>query len=163
MASRMMRLSPAEYDKMLERKGVAKTGNGTKAASAGERQTSVSAKKESKQDFGKIVSPTKYKSRAIGGYQSTKEARYAANLRIREKAGEVKDITEQVKYLLIPAQEGERPCYYWLDFRFQEKTDLGWFWRYVDVKGYKKGQAYALFVVKRKLLLQVHKIRIIEV
>ena len=54
----------------------------------------------------------------------------------------------------------ERECVYRADFAYTDKQGQ----KIVeDVKGYKGGGAYAVFVIKRKLMLYVHHIRVIEV
>lgn len=143
--SRMMRLSPEQYDAMLKRP-----------------KQVIPVLKEPK--------PTKYKSRAVGGYASTKEARRAASLKQMELAGLIRDLKEQVKYILIDTQVDEfgklleRACVYYADFVYDEKQkNGGWEMRVEDVKGLKKGAAYANFVIKRKLMLYRHGIRIREV
>lgn len=96
-----------------------------------------------------------------------------------EQAGHITDLKRQAKYVLIPAQyeptsevytkgkengklkKGrliERECAYYADFVYTEngKTVVE------DVKGYRDGQAYNLFTIKRKLMLYVHNIKIKE-
>lgn len=99
----------------------------------------------------------KYRARRTGGYASRKEARRAAELRLMERAGLVSDIREQVPFTLIPAQEGERPCRYVADFVYTD-TATG---RTVveDTKGVRTKE----YVIKRKLMLWVHGVRIREV
>lgn len=87
----------------------------------------------------------------------------------------VTDLQMQVKYLLIPAQREpstfnsrgrevlgkviERKCEYIADFVYKKdgKTVVE------DVKGYKRGGAYSVFTIKRKLMLEKYGIRVIEV
>jgi hypothetical protein len=101
-------------------------------------------------------------------------------LRILERAGRISDLKRQVKYELIPAQREastevykggpqkglpkpgaiiERAVNYVADFCYYQDG------KYIveDVKGCKKGAAYDLFVIKRKLMLKVHGIRVTEV
>ena len=99
-------------------------------------------------------------------YDSIKEFSRHQELKLLEKAGEISDIRRQVKYVLIPKQVDEngklleRECSYKADFTYKTKTG-----EYVveDVKGYTGSSAYAVFVVKRKLMLQVYGIRVKEV
>ena len=74
----------------------------------------------------------------------------------------VVSIERQVRFCLIPAQRGadgkiiERKCDYLADFRVTRasgKVDV------IDVKGYKTPE----YIIKRKLMLHVHGIRVIEV
>ena len=99
-------------------------------------------------------------------HHSRAEAKRWTQLKLLERAGEIKDLQRQVKYVLIPSQkEGkktiERECSYIADFVY---TDLRTGQTVVeDVKGYKKGSAYSLFTIKRKLMLWVHNIKVKEV
>lgn len=109
-------------------------------------------------------------------FDSKKEARRYNELRLLERAGAIRDLQTQVKYILIPAQREpgtvgtrggikpgrviEREVAYIADFVYQDtdgKTVVE------DVKGYKDSTAYAVFVIKRKLMLERHGIRIKEV
>lgn len=92
-------------------------------------------------------------------HDSIKEANRWCELKLLERAGEIKDLKRQVKFELIPKQEGERAVYYIADFVYEDsngKTHVE------DVKGYKKGGAYNVFVIKRKLMLYIHRIKIKE-
>jgi hypothetical protein len=99
-------------------------------------------------------------------FDSRKEARRYAELKLLERAGEVRNIQRQVPFVLIPAQLDERgrvienPARYIADFVYNDRAG-----RLIveDVKGYKQGTAYAVFVLKRKLMLKVHGIRVTEV
>lgn len=109
-------------------------------------------------------------------FDSKKEYRRYCELKLLEKAGEISNLERQVEYELIPAQfemvyderkggykKGkclERKCCYIADFRYSEngKTVVE------DVKGYKNsGAAWSLYSIKRKLMLQLYGIRIVEV
>ena len=92
-------------------------------------------------------------------FDSRKEYRRCCELRLLERAGEVKDLKRQVKFELIPKQESERACYYKADFVYYEKDRDGT-WKYVveDCKGAKTD----VYKMKRKLMLHVHKIKIRE-
>lgn len=98
-----------------------------------------------------------------------------------ERAGKITELRRQVKYVLIPAQRApstevfkagphrglpkpgtviEKACTYVADFLyFDENGEMV----VEDAKGHKKGAAYDLFVIKRKLMLYVHGIKIVEV
>lgn len=122
---------------------------------------------------------SKYHSRKVtrGGrtFDSAKEARRFSELSLLQRAGEIFDLRTQVKYILIPAQREpdatgkrggtikgkllERECAYIADFVYKQNgVEI-----VEDVKGYKDSTAYALFVIKRKLMLWVHGIKIKEV
>lgn len=98
-------------------------------------------------------------------FDSKKEARRWFVLRGQERAGEIQALRRQVEFVLIPAQKmrgrkgGERPISYIADFVYERdgKTVVE------DVKGYKRGGAYAVFVMKRKLMLYIHGIVVREV
>ena len=85
-------------------------------------------------------------------------------LRIMERSGLISGLKRQVKYEVIPWQYDkgkvvERGCYYIADFEYVDRNGT----KVVeDTKGYKKGNAYELFKIKRKLMLKVHGIRIKE-
>lgn len=108
-------------------------------------------------------------------FDSKREARRWFELRALEQAGEISNLQRQVKYVLIPAQRElyigktgqkkagkvlERECSYRADFSYIDKQGQ----KIVeDVKGYKGGGAYAVFAIKRKLMLWRYGIRIKEV
>ena len=108
-------------------------------------------------------------------FDSIKEYRRWCELSLLERAGEITGLERQVKYVIIPAQYApdtvtargkikrgkllERECAYVADFRYQMDGETV----VEDVKGYKDGQAYALFTIKRKLMLSVHGIMVKEV
>jgi hypothetical protein len=83
-----------------------------------------------------------------------------------EKAGEIKDLKRQVEYELIPAHvksngKKEQKCTYVADFTYINNKTGGFVVE--DVKGLKKGAAYQVFVIKRKLMLDRYGIEIKEV
>lgn len=113
-------------------------------------------------------------------HDSRKEARRCNELSIMEKAGAISNLRQQVKYVLIPTQREftggwyskgekkgqpkpgkiiERECCYIADFAYTENGAEV----VEDVKGYTAGQAYAVFKIKKKLMLHVHGIRIREI
>lgn len=89
-------------------------------------------------------------------YASEKEYKRWKELQLMERAGMISDLQKQVRFELIPKQTGERKCEYVADFV------------YTNDKGNKvvedaKGVRTKDYVIKRKLMLQVHGIRIVEV
>ena len=100
-------------------------------------------------------------------FDSEKEYARYLELKLLEKAGEISGLERQVKYDLIPKQmdeEGkmiERPTVYVADFQYRD-NNTGEF-IVEDVKGYRRGQAYAVFSLKRKLMLWRYGIKIREV
>lgn len=109
-------------------------------------------------------------------HDSTKEARRWTELKLLERAGSIKGLQRQVKYTLIPKQEEryerispktgkrltdgvrtlEQECAYLADFVYQDATtgEL----RVEDTKGVKTKD----YIIKRKLMLWLYNIRIIE-
>lgn len=93
-------------------------------------------------------------------FDSKKEANRWMELKLLERAGEISHLARQVKYELIPSQKidgkvVERACSYVADFVYLEngKTVVE------DTKGFKTPD----YIIKRKLMLQVHGIHIREV
>lgn len=116
-----------------------------------------------------MTANNKYKNRKVivDGelFDSKKEALRWRQLKSLEKIKAISDLKRQVKYTIIPAQKDEngktieRQCVYLADFVYQQngKTVVE------DVKGYRKGGAYAVFTIKRKLMLEKYGIRVKEV
>lgn len=79
-----------------------------------------------------------------------------------QRAGLISNLQEQVKYTLIPSQRGsdgkviERPVTYTADFVYQDADGNQ---IVEDSKGFRTQQ----YIVRRKLMLWVHGIRVIEV
>lgn len=103
-------------------------------------------------------------------FDSLKEAQHYAELKIMQRAGEIKDLERQVRFVLIPAQyehpapakKGkmlERECSYIADFMYWEKGPNGWEKVVEDTKGFKTPE----YIIKRKLMLKEYGIRIREV
>ena len=110
-------------------------------------------------------------------FDSKKEAKRYKELKMLERAGIIHDLKRQVKYVLIPAQyertssvyvkgnnkgkpkKGkllERECAYYADFVYSKKSgEL--------VVEDTKGMRTPDYIIKRKLMLYVHGIRIVEV
>ena len=93
----------------------------------------------------------------IGGevFDSKKEFYRWSDLKLLERAGKISDLQRQVKYELIPKQDGERACNYVADFV------------YIDADGNTvvedtKGVRTDVYRIKKKLMLWVHGIRIKE-
>lgn len=106
--------------------------------------------------------PSKYRNVRTNGYASKREAKRAAELRVLEAAGVIRELTEQVPFLLIPKQEGERACWFVADFAFYEEPrepqQQGWQFVVADAKGFRT----EVFKIKKKLMLLVHGIRVRE-
>ena|SRR5271155_224374 len=98
---------------------------------------------------------SKYKAVRTAGYASKREKRRAEDLILMQKLGLISELEFQVKYELIPKQEGERAVTYTCDARYRENGMLVC----EDTKGVRTQQ----FIIRRKLMLWVHGIRIREV
>lgn len=102
-------------------------------------------------------------------FDSKKEYRRYLFLKELEDHGKISDLKRQVKYVLVPSQKGEngkvieRECNYMADFVYFDIEANKWVVE--DVKGYRNpsSSGYAMYVIKRKLMLYVHGIRIKEV
>lgn len=98
-------------------------------------------------------------------FDSKKELKRYMELSQLAAVGKVFGLKTQVKYLLIPQQKRdgrvvERECSYVADFVYQNENGET---VVEDVKGYRRGGAYSVFVIKRKLMLERYGIRIVEV
>lgn len=110
-------------------------------------------------------------------FDSQKEALRYKELAFLQTDGIITDLRRQVKYVLIPAQREpatvgarggvkqgkllEKECSYIADFvyRVVETGETV----VEDVKGYRQGEAYKVFTIKRKLMLFVYGIIVKEV
>ena len=105
-------------------------------------------------------------------YDSKKEAQRHGVLKLLERAGEIYDLKLQEKFVLIPAQREpdtvgarggvkkgkliERECAYIADFVYKDSQGET---VVEDTKGFRTTD----YIIKRKLMLYVHGIRIIEI
>lgn len=94
-------------------------------------------------------------------FDSTKERNRYCDLLLMQKGGTIKDLELQKEFVLIPAQKlngkvVERACKYRADFYYYD-NEKG---RYIceDTKGFKTKE----YVIKRKLMLYVHNIKVVE-
>lgn len=117
---------------------------------------------------------SKYRNQKVDGYDSKKERDRAAELRLFQKLGYISNLREQVKFVLIPAQYKkvevqlktktklkdvcvEKECSYKADFTYNDNREDGAF-----VVEDTKGMKTEVYKIKRKLMLQVHGIKIKE-
>lgn len=110
----------------------------------------------------------KYGNRKTRGKDSRKEANRADALRLMQRAGEIRNLREQVKFELIPAQyatvDGKRRCVeravaYMADFTYDRVEPYGFVVE--DVKSpVSRTKDY---IIKRKLMLYVHGLHVSEV
>lgn len=104
----------------------------------------------------------KYNAMKIGGYASKKEYRRACLLKALLHSGEISDLREQVKYVLIPTQRDasgnliEKKCSYYADFVYRDKDGN---LVVEDTKGVRTSE----YRLKKKLMLHVHGIQIKEI
>ena len=97
-------------------------------------------------------------------FDSKKEAKRYGELKSMQERGEISNLELQVPYELIPSQKRngkviERPCKYIADFRYVKDGET----IVEDVKGYKQSTAYSVFKIKKKLMLYINDIRVIEI
>ena len=103
-------------------------------------------------------------------FDSRKEYRRYKELCLLEKAGTIQNLQRQVKFVLIPAQYEvtritktgkaikkciERECSYVADFVYEENGMIV----VEDTKGFKTKD----YIIKRKLMLYIHGIRVKEI
>lgn len=114
-----------------------------------------------------------------GVFDSQKEYRRYCELKLLERGGKIRNLRRQMEFGLLPAQRAastevykagpqkglpkpgaviEKAVNYVADFCYEKDGKL----IVEDVKGCRKGAAYDLFVIKRKLMLYVHGIRVKE-
>lgn len=108
-------------------------------------------------------------------FDSKKEARRYVELKTLERLGKIQNLETQKPFELIPTQREpstftktgkekpgkviERAVTYIADFCYTENGKVV----VEDVKGYRQGQAYAVFTIKRKLMLSIYGIRVKEI
>lgn len=94
-------------------------------------------------------------------YDSKKEYRRHVELKLLEQTGVITDLRRQVRFTLLPSQRDEetgkvieRPVTYLADFVYKDngRTVVE------DVKGFRTKE----YTLKRKLMLYIHGIRILE-
>lgn len=88
-------------------------------------------------------------------FHSKMEAKRAEELQWQLHLGHISDLQYQVPYEVIPKQEGEAAAYYYADFVYKNSDGE------IVVED-AKGHQTADYKLKRKLMLLVHGIRILE-
>lgn len=105
------------------------------------------------------MKPSKYKNKRTNGRASGQEnARYCV-LHLLEKAGKISNLREQVRYEIIPKQPGERAAHYVADFVYTNEQGE----TVVEDAKSDFTRKLPVYVLKRKLMLHVHGIKIAEV
>lgn len=103
-------------------------------------------------------------------FDSIKEAKRWRELCLLYRAGEIGEVKRQVEFVLIPAQRyrddsgkihTERAVKYVADYTYRDARSGKMIIE--DVKGYKGGQAYAVFKIKKKLMRFIHGLEVREV
>ena len=136
--TKMLRMSKAEYDKLNARK----------------------VESIVKFDDGFPPGESKYKNKKTATHASRGETKRSNELKLMERSGMITDLKEQVKFTLIPSQvrsDGakERPVTYTADFTYLRGSTLV----VEDFKGFRTQQ----YVLRRKLMLWIHGISVMEV
>lgn len=102
---------------------------------------------------------TKYNARKVEHdgmvFDSKAEFKRYQDLTILERAGAISNLRRQVEYELIPKQRGERKVVYTADFVYTEND--------IEIVEDVKGMKTRDYVLRRKLMLWVHGIKIREV
>jgi len=92
-------------------------------------------------------------------FDSKKEARRYSELKLLERAKEI--ICLELQPRLDIVVNGTKVCFYKGDFRYYDVVDKSFVIE--DVKGCKKGGAYAMFRLKKKLVKACYNIDIVEI
>ena len=92
-------------------------------------------------------------------HDSIKEANRWCELKLLERAGKICHLQRQVKYHLIPKQDGEREVSYIADFVYHNAE--GGKLVVEDVKS--TATRTKEYIIKRKLMLWIHGIKIKEI
>ena len=97
-------------------------------------------------------------------FDSQREANRYSELRLLLRAGEIRNLRQQVPFELIPAQRiggkvVEKACHYIADFTYEQRKGDTWEKVVEDAKGCRT----EVYRIKKKLMLYVHGIRIVEV
>ena len=111
---------------------------------------------------------SKYNARKVAMFgiifDSKKEADRYLELRAMQDAGKITGLKTQVPYVVISKTLKFRETKYIADFVYTRIKKDGWKESVVeDVKGYRKGVAYDLFKIKKKLMYLKYGIEIIEI
>lgn len=117
----------------------------------------VSAMLSNNQDIKVAEKTNKYRNKKTGKYDSKKESQRAQVLKYMQHAGEISELVEQPKYVLIEKQDGERPATYTADFRYVKDGQLV----VEDVKS-SVTRKRPEYVLRRKLMLLVYGIKVLE-
>ena len=101
-------------------------------------------------------------------FDSRKEMNRFMELQLLQRGGIIRDLERQVSFTLVEAYKTksgktERACKYIADFVYSRINPDGSIEQIVeDVKGYRKGCAYQLFKIKKKLMWVKYHIDVLE-
>jgi hypothetical protein len=117
---------------------------------------------EGKQTAKKIKNKYKAKKTDYRGhtYDSKKEADYARGLDLLMQSKDPRAPLSWERQIKLKVSINDKHiCYYIVDFvvKYDDRVE------YIDVKGYKKGCAYQMFRLKKKMVEAFHGIEIKEV
>lgn len=102
--------------------------------------------------------PPKYGNIREGKYASKREAAMAGMFSALERAGAIRELREQVPFILIPKDGRLQAIKYIADFTYSDRDGF----HVIDVKGGEATKT-AVYRLKRRLMKQVHGITIEEV
>lgn len=139
----MFRLTPEQYTAMQER---------VKVSRPKAREPDGVPQRKRRNKYG--AEPTK-----IGDvrFDSKAESKRYLVLKDEERRGKIQDLQIQVRFNLLPAQGKERPVDYVADFVYERNGSR-------VVEDVKSGPTKTReFVLKRKMMLFFHGIRVVEV
>jgi Protein of unknown function (DUF1064) len=105
---------------------------------------------------GRAPKRSKYGAVRTDGYASKREARTAAALHALARAGQIKDLREQVPIVLVPRNGKLRAVTYIADFTYSDPDGIK---HYLDAKGFKT----PVYRLKKRLAALLLNIEIEEV
>lgn len=89
-------------------------------------------------------------------FDSKREANRYSELKLLHRSCEISNLQLQVQFELIPKQDGERAVKYYADFVYLDKNGK-------QVVEDTKGTRTKDYIIKRKMMLFFHGIKIVEV
>lgn len=107
-------------------------------------------------DGTKPPKANKYKNIRTNGYASNREAKVAANLKLLESDGQIKELREQVRLTILPRKGQLRAITYIADFQY---LDMEGKLHTLDAKGFKTD----IYRLKKTLVAHLLNIEIEEV
>jgi len=105
----------------------------------------------------KAAKRKKFGNVPTGGFASKREAARACELELMERAGQITNLRAQVRYELLPKQDGERSAHYTADFVYIDCVTGA------EIVEDAKGCRPRDWSLIRKLMLFQHGIKVREV